>query len=316
MININRILCPIDFSEYSDHALRYAMKMAAWYGASLQVLHVMPPMAPATTSELAAVGRNLITQNLKSAVERCREPGVDVAEEIVESASTAEKIMQRAEALDVDLVVTGSHGRKGVQRMLLGSVVEPMLHRCHQPLLVVPAGLELSRLERPIGFSRIIAAIDFSAPSLAALAFALSIAEEADARLTLVNVIEMPPELLNPPQPPDFNVEQARGEAEADRLRQLQALVPERARDYCTVETAVVEGAASRQVLRLADTQQADLIVLGVHGRNRIDLALFGSNSKDIITRAHCPVLIVPAGRRQAVRAPSGIRHAEPVFVV
>ena len=316
MIEINRILCPIDFSEYSDHALRYAMKMARWYGATLQVLHVMPPLTPISNGGLVDAARDLIRQNLKSAVERWQEPGVDVAAELAESAETSEMIMRRAEALDVDLIVTGSHGRRGVKRMLLGSVVEPLLHRCRQPVLVLPAALDQSRLEQPVAFSRIICAVDFSLPSLTALAYALSIAEEADAKLTLVNVIELPPELVNPPQPPDCNIERTRAESEAERLTKLRTLVPEHAREYCTVETAVLEGGASRQLLRLAEQLPADLIVLGVHGRNAFDLALFGSNSKDIITRAHCPVLVVPAGRpRERVRTPLRIRHVEPAFV-
>jgi nucleotide-binding universal stress UspA family protein len=317
MIDINRILCPIDFSEYSDHALRYAMKMAAWYGAELHVLHVMPPMPPSATSALTGAARQLVAKNLNAAVERWREPAVDVATELIESAETSAKIMERADALDVDLIVTGSHGRTGVKRVFLGSVVEPLLHRCRQPVLVMPAGLNERRLEHPVGFERIICAIDFSAASLTALAYALSIAEEADATLTLLNVIELPPELINPPQPPDFNIERARAEIGAERLTRLRALVPEHARDYCTVETAVLEGGASRQILRLAEQQPADLIVLGVHGRNALDLAVFGSNSKDIISRAHCPVLIVPAGpRRAGVRVAREVRRADPVFVL
>ena len=317
MIEIKRILCPIDFSEYSEHALRYAMKMAKWYGASLQVLHVMPPMMPLATSALAAAGHQLVRNNLKSTIERWQDPEVDVAAELLESASTAEMIMRRADALDVDLIVAGSHGRKGMRRMLLGSVVEPLLHRCRRPVLIVPAGLNLARLERPVAFSRIICGVDFSDASVAALAYALSIAEECDARLTIVNAIEMPPELINPPQPPDFNIERARGAVAAERLTKLRALIPEHARDCCTVETAVVEGGASRQLLRFADERQADLVVLGVHGRNALDLAVFGSTAKDVVTRAHCPVLIVPAGpRRQRVDVPLRIRHAEPAFVV
>lgn len=316
MIEINRILCPIDFSEYSDHALRFAMKMAWRYSARLHVFHVMPPLAPAVTNELAVAARQLVARNLVSAAERWRRPGFEIVTELRESADTCAKILERAEALDVDLIIAGSHGRKGVKRMLLGSVVEPLLHRSRRPVLVIPAGLNLSRLERPAAFSRIICAVDFSTPSLTALEYALSMAEEEDATLTLVNVIELPPELVNPPQPPDFNIEGARGEAEAERLAKLRALIPEHARDYCTVETAVVEGGASRQLLRLADERQADLVVLGVHGRNALDLAVFGSNSRDIITRAHCPVLVVPAGRaRERVRVPSRIRHAEPAFV-
>lgn len=317
MIDITRILCPIDFSEYSDHALRYAMKMAAWYGARLHVLHVMPPMPPSATSALSAAGRELVAKNLHAAVERWREPGVDATSELIESAATSFIIMERADALDVDLIVTGSHGRKGLKRAFLGSVVEPLLHRSRRPVLVIPAGLNQVRLERPVGFERIICAVDFSASSLTALAYALSIAEEADATLTLLNVVELPPELLNPPQPPDFSIEGARTGAEAERLARLWELVPEHAREFCTVEARVLEGGASRQILGLAEQQLADMIVLGVHGRNALDLAVFGSNSKDVITRAHCPVLIVPAGsRREAARVPSKARHVEPAFVI
>jgi nucleotide-binding universal stress UspA family protein len=316
MIEINRILCPIDFSECSDSALWYAMKMAARYGASLHVLHVMPPLPP-VASAVAADGRQLATRNLNSAIERWREPGVDVGAELVESASPSEQIMQRAEALAVDLVVTGSHGRTGMRRMLLGSVVEQLLHHCRQPVLVVPAGLDRSRPERTIGVSRILCAIDFSAASVAALAYALSIAEEADATLTLLNVIELPPELINPPQPPDFNIESARADTEAERLAKLRALIPEHASEYCTVETLVLEGGASRQILRVAEQQQTELIVLGVHGRNPLALAVFGSSSKDVITRAHCPVLVVPSLRhRGGARVRSKRGHTEPVFVL
>ena len=298
MIQINRVLCPIDFSEYSDHALRYAVKMAHWYRARLHVLHVMPPLPPTATSPLAEAGRQLTARNLASAVARWQEPDVEITSELIESADPSTRILECAEALDADLIVAGSHGRKGVQRVLLGSTVEPLLHKSRRPVLVIPAGLNQTRLQHPVTFKHIICAVDFSTPSLTALAHALSIAEESDAHLTLLNVIEMPPELSAPPPPPDFDIYQVRAEAEAGRLTRLRALVPEHARDFCTVETAVLEGGASRQILRLAEQQDADLIVLGVHGRHGLDLAIFGSNSKDVVTKAHCPVLVVPAGRR------------------
>lgn len=305
MIELNRILCPIDFSEYSDHALAYAMKMAHWYGAQVHVLHVMPPLPPPMTSSLSEAGRQLIAQNLAAAVERWREPHTDVTTELIESAEPAARILERAEAFDVDLIVTGSHGRKGVEHILLGSVAEPLLHKSRRPVFVIPAGLNQARLQHPVSFTQIICAVDFGAASLAALAHALSIAEESDAHLTLLNVIETPPELTNPPQPPDFDIYQVRAEAEAERLTRLRALVPEHARDFCTVETAVLEGGASRLVLQLAEQRNADLIVVGVHGRHALDLAVFGSNSKDIIRRAHCPVLVVPGGRRRSALRPA-----------
>jgi nucleotide-binding universal stress UspA family protein len=101
------------------------------------------------------------------------------------------------------------------------------------------------------------------------------------------------------------NVAEVRAAAEAAALEQLRTLIPPHASDYCSVEAAVVEGAASRQILRRAEARKTDLIVLGVHGRNAFDLAFFGSNSKHVIRQARCPVLIVPAVKRGALRAAS-----------
>lgn len=303
MIELNRILCPVDFSPFSDRALRYAMKLSLWYGATLQVLHVMPPLPPSSANALAATSRQLTARNLRAAVDRYTLPGVDVAAEIVESADPIGRILERADAFDVDLIVTGSHGRTGVQRVLLGSVVEGLLHRSGRPVLTVPSHLDPA-LAAHITFSRIVCAIDFSAPSLAALAYALSLAEEADARLILLHVIDPPPELAASLSH-EADVNRLRAESEANALTRLRALVPEHARDYCAVETAVLEGGAAQQVLRMAKERHADLIVLGVHGRNAFDLAFFGSTSKDVIRQAYCPVMVVPAGRRAALRAAS-----------
>jgi len=223
----------------------------------------------------------------------------------VESQDPVSRILECADAFDADLVVTGSHGRSGVQRVLLGSVVEALLHRSSRPVLAIPSHLDPVHAD-DITFARIVCAVDFAAPSLAAMTYALSLAEEANARLTLLHVIEKPAELTHPPQPPDFNVDRIRAEAEAASLTKLRALIPEHARAYCTIDSEVLEGGVARQVLRMAADRRADLIVLGVHGRNAFDLAFFGSNSKDVIRQAHCPVLIVPAARRGAsIRAAS-----------
>jgi nucleotide-binding universal stress UspA family protein len=282
------------------------MHMAAGHGAKLRVLHVMPPL-PSVTSPLTTASRELTERNLLLAVERCRLPNAAVEMKIVESAEAAARILEAADVFDADLIVTGSHGRAGIERVVLGSVVELLLHRCARPMLTIPSLVDRSHLREAATFSRIVCAVDFSQPSQAALAYALSLAEEAHGRLTLLHVIEMPPELRQPPQPSDFdfNVDRVRAEAEATVLNRLRALIPESARDYCSIDTAVLEGGVSRQLLRMAADRQADLIVLGVHGRNAFDLAFFGSNSKDVVRQAHCPVLVVPASRPQAALKPA-----------
>lgn len=238
-------------------------------------------------------------RNLDKVVERHRLPGADVVTALVESAEPAARILEYADAFDADLIVTGSHGRSGIQRALLGSVVEPLLHRAGCPVLAVPSHVDSAHATSVRLFPRIVGAIDFSIASLNAHAHALAIAEETNSELTLLHVIEKPPEISHAPQPPDFDVARIRAKAEAAGHERLRKLIPEHARDYCTIETAVLEGGVSRQLVRLAAARRADLIVLGVHGRNALDLAFFGSNSKDVIRGAHCPVLVIPASRRR-----------------
>jgi nucleotide-binding universal stress UspA family protein len=300
MIDVRRILCPIDFDGFSERALRYAVRMAHWYGATLHVLHVRPPQ---TTSSAAVDVRDAELATLESLVDRYRLPHVEISTELVESAEPADAIIASADARDVDLIVTGSHGRSGVQRVLLGSVVEGLLHRCGRPILTIPSHLNPLHAVPAAGFSHVLCAVDFSAASIDALAYALSIAEESEAQLSVLHVIEKLPELVDPLLVLTVEVEQIRLAAEAQKLAQLRALVPEDAREYCSIDTAVLEGGASRHILHRAAESQVDLIVLGVHGRSTLDLVFFGSNSKDVIRQAQCPVLIVPARCRATITA-------------
>ena len=305
MIAINRILCPIDFSEYSEHALDVAVRLGAAYRASVEAIHVLPLLPPSAVSPLGEASRQVADKHLAHAVNRCSRPEVKVEQALIESGDAAGAIIKRADEIDADIIVTGSHGRTGVSRVLLGSVAEALLHRSRRPVLVVPSHLAASRRARPVAFRRVVCAIDFSAASMAGLEYALSIAEEADARLTLLNVIERPPEFEHSPFEPDFDVDRYHAEAEARQLTKLQALVPEHAGDYCTIKMAVLEGSASSQLLQMATAQDADLIVIGVHARNAVDLAVFGSTAKDVVVKAQCPVLVVPSGHRRSLRAAS-----------
>ncbi len=296
MININRILCPIDFSAFSEHALKYAMILAARYNAKLQVAHVMQLLPPSSVNELAAASRTLSKKNLNAMIERCRVSGTDVSAALVESAEPAARILELADSFNADLIVTGSHGRTGYQRVLVGSVVEALLHRSPRPILTIPSHLE-ARPGAASAFSRIVCAVDFNPASLNALVQALVLAEEADGHLTAFHVVDMPAELNHQPQT-GSDIAGIRAEAEAACRARLRSLIPKEAKGYCAIDVEVLEGGVSRQILRMAADRHADLIVLGVHGRSVFDLAFFGSNSRDIIRQAHCPVLTVPVTRR------------------
>jgi nucleotide-binding universal stress UspA family protein len=294
MTRITRILCPVDFSDTSQHALDHAAAMARWYEARLTLLHVfatlptmdLPPIVLKETdrAQLAATIRQM-------AARVPSELPLDIRVEQAEFVH--DEIIRQLAETRADLLVLGTHGRSGFQHLFLGSVTEKVIRKAACPTLVVPPRAPSVPPETPVQFKRILCAVDFSDSSLSALAYALSLAEEADAHLTLLHAIEVPPELRESPLAPDFDVDRIHAAAEAEALRRLRALIPDQARTYCTVETVVAEGRAYRRLLQRAAEEKADLIVMGVQGRGAVDLLVFGSTTHHVIRAASCPVFVV-----------------------
>jgi len=218
---------------------------------------------------------------------------VPVEFRIQEAGYVHEEILAQIGATPADLLVIGTHGRSGFQRLFLGSVTEKVIRKATCPTLVVPPRAPDVPAGSPIQFRRILCAVDFSESSLDALALAINMAQEADAQLTLLHVVEFSPALSEASLIPALDLSRVREAAAADARRKLHALIPESARTYCTVETAVVEGRAYRDILRHATESQTDLIVMGVHGRGALDLLVFGSTTHHVIRASACPVLIV-----------------------
>ena len=305
MITIDRIFCPVDFSPYSIRAFDHAVAMARWYEARVLLAHVyyhvpvletVPSLGagdvrgPLGLVELDREGLVIQLEDLAG-----RAAGrVPVEIRLLEAtANLPKEIVAQADAFQADLIVVGSHGRSGFERLLLGSTADRILRHARCPVMVVPPHVPEADDPPRVPFTHILCPIDFSDSSLRALEYALHLAQESDGHLTLQHVIELPPELREVPASPDFNVDAVRAAAEAEVLRRLRALVPASARTYCKVHTTVSEGKAHREVLRAAAELGADLIVMGVLGRGAVDLMMFGSNTSSVVRGATCPVLTV-----------------------
>jgi nucleotide-binding universal stress UspA family protein len=188
----------------------------------------------------------------------------------------------------------GTHGRSGFERLVLGSVTEKVIHKAACPVLTVPRAMaDVAPIPQQL-FTRILCAIDFSDTSLRAFEYALSLAEQQDAQLTLVHVVEVTPV----PQMEVAADVEARtlgayvaAAAEA-RAEQLQRIVPDTARTARPVERAVAIGKAHREILRIADEHDSNVIVLGAHGFGITQL-LFGSTAHQVVRQARCPVLTI-----------------------
>ena len=294
---MKRILCPIDLSDISNHVADHASAMARWYGAQLTFLHVVAglPAMDVPPPALNAEERDRLVAGMRKAAAGV--PSAVAPEFVVtEAESPYLGILERAADSPPDLLVLGTHGRSGVQRLFLGSVAEKVIRKASCPTLVVPPRAGDVSPTTPVQFRHILCAVDFSDCSLTALAQALCLVRQTAAHLTLVHVIEIPPELRENAMAADFDVDRIRAAAEAEALRRLRDLVPHPSQLPARVTTVVEEGKAYREVLRTAADVNADLIVMGVHGRGTLDLVVFGSTTHHVIREAKCPVLIVRKG--------------------
>jgi nucleotide-binding universal stress UspA family protein len=303
MVSIRRILCPVDFSAHSRRALDHAMAIASWYDAAVTVLHVSPPLPVAAYAPMSGMppyvgltpeGRQVLLRSMKEFAGSGL-THIPVEFEVAEGPP-AGVIVASASELLADLVVLGTHGRSGFERWMLGSVTEKVLRKARCPVLTVPTHLAEPPTEST-GFRRIVCASDFSECSLHAIEYAVSLAETAHAALTLMHVVELPPDIprevhenvLAGPR----NLRESIALLEDEGRARLKAAVPDHVRATLPVDVVLTSGKPYREILRVAGERNADLIVVGVHGRGAIDRLLFGSTTQHLVRQAECPVLTI-----------------------
>ena len=299
MVEIRRILCPVDFSDYSRRALDHAIAIARWYESTVTALHVFSAAPVAAWGPgpvifqpivLTAVDREQLLTDTKGFIEAESAPGVAI-DAVVREGSTAAEILDQASSMNADLVVIGTHGRSGFERLALGSIAEKVLRQARCPVMTVPPRLPDAVPAWPVLFKEILCALDFSECSMHALTYALSLAQEADGRLTLVHVLADDVGGQIGMGADDGSLTVVLRQHEADARRLLEQAVPESAAAYCKAESVLLRGKPWKEILRIAAERRAELIVMGVQGRGAADLMFFGSTTQHVVRQATCPVL-------------------------
>jgi nucleotide-binding universal stress UspA family protein len=305
MIQIRRILCPIDFSDTSRRALDHALALARWYHAGVTVLHmhqvaapiyVVPYIGPEALQPIVLTDlerQQLVTALNEHVTADRTASGVAIETILDESVDIPSAILSYAASTRADLLALGTHGRSGFQRLVLGSIAEKVLRKAGCPVLTVPPGAADAVPRELVSIQQILCPIDFSTGSHRALEYAVSLAQETRARLTLLHVVELPADALEPPNAAlvtyrNTCLEQAR----MQMTETLRAAVPSGA----AAANLVLEGKAYRQILHVAREQRADLIVMGVQGRGAVDMLFFGSTTNHVVRQATCPVLTLRTG--------------------
>ncbi|MCC7416778.1 MAG: universal stress protein [Acidobacteria bacterium] len=299
MVEFRQILCPTDLSEPSARALAHAAAIARWYDAKLTVLYVVPTFDPMLVPPIALEGsaqtlypptREEVLASVRRFVERAG--AAAVAREIAaDSGQPAGTIVDRAGSMPADLIVMGTHGRSGFDRVMIGSVAEKVLRKAVCPVLVVPPHAH-GEAARQVRFKTILCPVDFSSSSVQALGLALDLARQADGTVILLHAIEWLAE-DEPRGDGRFNMQEFRQYLADDARRRLHALAADEPRTWSEIQEVVTFGRPHREVLRIAEESKPDLIVMGVHGRGALGLALFGSTTHQVVRAAPCPVLTV-----------------------
>jgi nucleotide-binding universal stress UspA family protein len=300
MIEIRRILCPTDLSDIAPRAFDHALALARFHQAEVELAYVSEPLLPGPVAPASyppwAVLDPAVRGRLQSALEALAGPaggvGVPVHIGVYEGRVVAE-ILDRARAWPADVVVMGTHGRGGFERWVLGSVTEKVLRKAPCPVLTVPPPASGLSPGGAVLFRRIVCPVDFSRASLAAFRYALKLAEESSAEITVLHVLEWLVEDEPGARIAGFDVPEFRRYLETDAREKLRGVVPGEARDWCHPREEVVGGRPWREILRVAEERSADLVVMGVRGRNPVDIVLFGSTTQHVVRGAKCPVLVV-----------------------
>lgn len=294
MLEIKLILCPVDFSEFSIRAYHHALSLAEHYRAKVVVQNIVEiwryPYADYVASQgdyqgfcraLREGGEAKLREFVK------QHPHNEVHPELaVNEGKAADCILSFVEARKTDLIVMGTHGRRGFDRMVLGSVADRVMRLAPCPVLTTckappeSAGKEQHHAHH---LNRILFCTDFSENSEPALHYAVSATEEYDAELSLLHVLEEAPSAAK------------KAEAIATATEQLDKLIPAERRNQLKVKTAVRIGKPYQQIIQFAQEARIDMMAMGVSGRGALDRAVFGSTTYRVIQLGPCPVLAVHA---------------------
>lgn len=283
-VAINHILVATDFSPESQSALQCAVSLAMRRNATIFLTHVLskdvslaaPEAWPAVTDAM----RHDAEKNMAH-LESTKDLQLVPHEVILRSGDTWDAISHLVADKNIDLIVMGTQGLGGVTKLLLGSTAERVIRHATCPVITVGPHARSVSLDR---LSHILCASDFSSGSMRALHCALSLAQKDGAELTLLHVVES--NLTSVPRSQLLEWEQE------DR-KKLSHMVPPDADLAWAPEIEVAIGTSELEILRLAESAKAELIVMGCHPGGVISTHLPWTTLHQVLQQAHCPVLTV-----------------------
>ena len=295
---LEKILCAVDFSNFSNRAVDYGKKLATCFNARLFLFHAVHfPSDRLYASDVLERGEKEQKLSAK-AHERINNTmtGEAVAwEPVVTCGDPVEEIRHIAADRDIDLVIAASHGLSGLGRIFLGTVVERLARTLSQPILVIrpSPNSESDDTGSDPKLNRILVGCNILSHNNPVLDFALNFAEHVGADLHLLHAVEAPVDeaLVDPTQGPYSEVQSKL----TRRLHhQLDQSISDDSKKRFNIKTAVTEGLPGEVLASYAAKIGADLIIVGVQRRNMLEKLIVRSTTESMLRHAPCPVLTIP----------------------
>ena len=300
MLTIQRVLFPTDFSDGAREAFPQAAALAHWHDAELHVMNVTGRHRHdyEDATKHFPIDDATLTDWLGPAASRALNlDDLSIVQKQVESATPPERIVAYAEDEDIDTIVMGTHGRRGVDRMLFGSVTEEVVRTAPCPVMTVRAGADEAPKQ---AVRRVLVPVDFSDASLAAVRHAREIALTYGAEIDLLHVVE---EMTYPSAygmeatyfPTDEivqSVEKSLGDLVRDEI------------GYEHAQIAAEVGHPPTTILDYVEEQAIDLVVLATQGRTGLDRVLFGSVAERVLRGSPAPVFVVKPDTKSLLPQP------------
>lgn len=290
-VEVKNILYLTDFSKPSEAALQYAIACGRGFGAKVHAFHILVPEPLIyTTPGLTALA--IQAEDEKAHVEMQRIDSelaglqhITTVERGIEVWPTVQEAIQKE---DIDLIILGTHGRTGAEKLLLGSVAEEIFRRSPVPVLTIGPRVRAS-VHNGARFHRVLFATDFSPESLAAAPYALSLAQQNQSHLVLITVMHKPGAVDDS----DLRLFEV---SVAEAISRLYEIVSQNVNIDFTSEVAVEYGEPAERIVQVAKQRGVDLIVMGVrNAASRLGAAthLERAIAHKVVAHAPCPVLTV-----------------------
>jgi len=296
-INFNNILCATDLSDLSGIAISSGVALAREFNAKLYICHVVDLSTTAAYGDIIFAPLELQNKSIGYTHEQLefimQKQNIDWTP-LVTAGHPSDEISKFVAMHQIDLVVAATHGRSGLKRVFLGSVTERLMRTLACPLLIVRSseGLDIQKNGAAITFKKILVGCDFSSFSDLAFRYGLSLAQDFESELHLIHVIETPiyKDILKTSTSSGNAPETAMYEQLNAKLSQK---IPDESANWCQPKTSLLAGRPYEEIIKYARLNSIDLIILGVRGRNLIEVLLTGSTTDRIVRQGPCPVLSV-----------------------